>query len=162
MAFCAWLNQQADAPLRFVLPSEAQWEFAARGTDGRHFPWGDEEPDATRVWFGQDAETEGPSLVGAYPAGRGPFGHQDLIGNVWEWCADMWNEKAYEGRMGLTVDPLESGDGDARVMRGASYWCSDDGGVAAAVRLWVWSWVCDGGVGGFRVAASPRARRERC
>jgi len=68
------------------LPTEVEWEAAARGGDDRLWPWGDELPDTTRATFGQGIG--GPSLVGLHPAGAAPCGALDLAGNVFEWTAD--------------------------------------------------------------------------
>ncbi|MCA8972983.1 MAG: SUMF1/EgtB/PvdO family nonheme iron enzyme, partial [Planctomycetes bacterium] len=104
-AFCAWLGEICGHPVR--LPSEAQWEYAARGTDGWRYPWGDDAPDPTRAVFGWDLEKDKPTPVGSVPAGRGPFGHLDLAGNVWEWCADVWRGDAYRERAERDVlDPV--------------------------------------------------------
>lgn len=112
MAFCVWLSEHS--AFLVELPTEAQWERAARGDDGRRFPWGNEAPDRTRAVyaFGDDSQ---PAPVGSVPAGAGPFGHLDLAGNVWEWCQDEWDEHAYAKRQcDVVVNPV-AGDVDARV-----------------------------------------------
>lgn len=121
-AYCAWLQEQTDWPVD--LPSEAQWEFAARGPENHAFPWGFELPDASRAHFGHSWMTGAPLPVGSLPAGSGPFGTLDQAGNVWEWCKDRYDPIAYQGRGALTGDPYESGDDaspdEVRVVRGGS------------------------------------------
>ncbi|WP_428268807.1 formylglycine-generating enzyme family protein, partial [Haliangium sp.] len=104
-AFCEWLAEVSGR--RMVLPTEAQWEFAARSEDGRRYPWGNEEPDESRAHYGKDWDKDAALPVGSRPAGRGPYGHLDLAGNVWEWCHDAWDEGAYRRRTGAspTLDP---------------------------------------------------------
>lgn len=121
-AFCRWLGKAWGRSV--LLPSDAQWEFAARGPEGREYPWGNEPPDASRACFDLDWEKDQPAAVGSYPAGRGPFGTLDQAGNVWEWCRDAWDEKASAKRAamgGEPLDPVVEGDGSERVVRGGGW-----------------------------------------
>ena len=155
--FCKWLREKTG--IGFTLTSEAQWEFAARGTDGRKYPWGNEKPDKKRACYGQN--TDKPLPAGTLSAGKGPFGTLDQAGNVWEWCLDVWDKECYQKRVkqipkGKTIlDPLnKQGDKDYHVIRGGS-WLSGVGDLDAAYRFWYrgdWFWNL---YRGFRVAV-PR------
>ncbi len=92
VAFCHWLSERLGQTIR--LPTEAEWEKAVRGTDGRIFPWGD-EADPERMNYNETGIGT-TSAVGCFAGGISPYGCQDMAGNVWEWCAtaagEDWNE----------------------------------------------------------------------
>lgn len=136
VAYANWLGQETGLPIR--LPSEAEWEKAARGTDGRLWPWGDALPDGSRVnsnGMNDGYETTAP--VGSYPAGASPYGALDMAGNVLEWTSTTWGGCDWPGGFAY---PYAFGDGrenpegsDCRVLRGGSL-RHDHRGAAAAVR----------------------------
>jgi formylglycine-generating enzyme required for sulfatase activity len=135
-AFCAWVNAQVqpEVAVRFRLPTEAEWEYAARGSDGRRYPWGWEPPDATRATFDLDWSTGGPSPVGQHPAGVSPFGLHDMAGNVWEWCQDQYRQDQRVPEPAPDPEDAATGQGSSRVFRGGS-WVSYARDVRAASRV---------------------------
>ncbi len=113
MAYCKWLAEITAKPYR--LPSEAEWEKAARGTDGRIYPWGNEW-DAKRC-NNRESGKDDTTPVGAYPQGASPYGLLDMAGNVWEWTISLYRPYPYQSRDGRE-DPRAEG---SRVLRGGSW-----------------------------------------
>lgn len=130
VAFCEWLGRKAGRPVR--LPTEAEWEKAARGTDGRIYPWGNEPPDESLCNFGGRMKETTP--VGRYsPRGDSPYGCADMAGNVWEWCAD-WYDEGYYSRSPAS-NPQGPDSGSYKVLRGGS-WFHVSRSTRSAYRNW--------------------------
>jgi formylglycine-generating enzyme required for sulfatase activity len=142
MAYCRWLTEQLEwegtpEPLATLLrdrgwqvrlPTEAEWEKAARGTDGRIFPWGD-EPDPDRANYA-DTGVGATSAVGCFPGGASPCGCLDLAGNVWEWTGSLYRPYPYRPDDGQNDPDAEGGRG----VRGGS-WLFNQGIARCAYRF---------------------------
>ncbi|MCP4696504.1 MAG: SUMF1/EgtB/PvdO family nonheme iron enzyme, partial [Gammaproteobacteria bacterium] len=152
-AFCQWLSARLGRTVR--LPVEAEWEKAARGTDGRYWPWGD-------VWEEGRANTEEAGLktscaVGLFPNGDSSYGLADSIGNVWEWTNTRWGRKSAESDYLYPYDPKDGRENprgpDLRITRGGSFY-NDRKIARCAFRCWFIPDSCSENVG-FRVVMSP-------
>jgi formylglycine-generating enzyme required for sulfatase activity len=159
VAYCNWLS--AKTGKKYRLPTEAEWEFAARGTDQRKYPWGNQIDHSYANFVGAQSFDTG-QLVGYYDGskrgdfqthnGASPFGALDMAGNVMEWCSDWYSRDYY--KFSPRKDPKGPDTGAYRVLRGGTFFMSPFE-LRSSARTAAWTSFQAHRMVGFRPAREP-------
>ena len=120
-AFCDWMSDKTG--MNIYLPTEAQWEKAARGTDQRRYPWGNASLSCNKANYGG---CNGQTVqVGSYASGVSPYGVHDMAGNVYEWCSDWYDPNYYSSSP--SQNPQGPSSGSRKILRGGGCYSGSDG-----------------------------------